>query len=224
MRIRRKKHLTERLSNVNEYLVIPDKDILNVNQAIKDKKYFNFKDLFGNENPVEMEVGCGKGGFITTLASKNNCTNYIAVELLENIIVMAAEGAKKKGIENVKFVNSGAEYLQRYIGEQTISNIYLNFSPPYPKDGYENRRLTSDRFIEGYKSFLVSGGAVYQKTDDKQFFEYSFNQFRKFGFEVLDVTLEIERGEMDNVATEYETKFRQMNMKIYALVARKKDY
>lgn len=221
MRIRRKKHLKERLDGVKEYLIVPIQDIKNVTEAIKDKKYFDYKEIFSNDNPIEMEIGCGKGGFITQKARICPNVNFLAVELLENIIVMASETAKNENLTNVKFVNSGAEYLPRYIKPNSISNIYLNFSPPYPNDGYENRRLTATPKVIAYKDFLIDGGCVIQKTDDKGFFEYSFNQFVKYGFKVSDLTDSLANGQIDNIQTEYESKFRAQGMPIYALKAQK---
>lgn len=221
MRIRRKKHLKERLQMVGDFLIVPERDIVNVKEAIKDKRFFDYKSLFDNYNPVELEIGCGKGGFIIEKAKTNLLTNFLAVEMLENIIVMACEDAKKQDLKNVKFVNSGAEYLPRYIKDNSISNIYLNFSPPYPADSYENRRLTCDARVEAYKDFLVDGGCVFQKTDDKQFFDYSVSQFIKHGFKVEDVSKKIDNGEIDNIQTEYESKFRKLGMPIYALIAKK---
>ncbi len=221
MRIRRKKHLSERLVAVQDYVIVPVQDIKNVTEAVKDKNYFNYREIFGNDNPVEMEIGCGKGGFIIEKARRNPNINFLAVELLENIIVMAGENAKAQGLTNLKFVNSGAEYLPRYIKDGSINNIYLNFSPPYPKDGYENRRLTADAKVSAYKDFLSVGGCVLQKTDDKGLIEYSFNQFVKYGFEVKDLTLELKDGLIDNIETEYESKFRALGLPIYALKAQK---
>ena len=223
MRIRRKKHLKERLEKVKDYLIVADRDIANVKQAIQDKRYFDYEKMFANQNSVELEIGCGKGGFICQKASLNPNTNYIAVELLENIVVMACESASELNLKNVKFVNSGAEYLPRYIKDGSIENIYLNFSPPYPQDSYENRRLTCDRHILAYKAFLREGGAVYQKTDDKGLFEYSLAKFKQHGFIVKDVSLELENGQLQNVATEYESKFRALGMPIYALIATKSN-
>lgn len=221
MRIRRKKHLEERLKNVSEYLIVPNMDIPNVKLAIENKKPFNFNQIFNNDNPVELEIGCGKGGFIVEKAQLYPNINFLAVELLENIIVMAAELAKEKGLTNVKFVNSGAEYLPRYIPDNSISNIYLNFSPPFPKDGYEHRRLTCDRFISTYKKFLLTGGCVYQKTDDRPFFDYSFSKFNEHGFEVMEVTQLISQQKIENIQTEYEKKFIQLGIKANALIAKK---
>ena len=153
-------------------------------------------------------------------ALKNPNVNYIAVELLENIIVMAAELAQSKNLKNLMFVNSGAEYLPRYIREDSISNIYLNFSPPYPQKVHERRRLTCDRMLANYKSFLKTGGCIFQKTDDKTFFEYSFERFVENGFETKDISADINNGKVENVQTEYEKKFRALGMDVYALVAK----
>lgn len=119
-------------------------------------------------------------------------------------------------------INSGAEYLPRYIKDGSINNIYLNFSPPFPPNSYESHRLTCDRRIEEYKKYLVDGGCVYQKTDDKDFFDYSFERFLANGFSVENVSLLIDNGQIDNVMTEYEKKFRDKDMPIYALIAKKK--
>ena len=221
MRIRRKKHLQERLSKVTDVLIVPDRDIVNVKLAVQDKKYFDFNKMFGNDNPVELEVGCGKGGFIVEKAKLNPNINFIAVELLENIIVMACEFAQKQGLKNIKFVNSGAEYLPRYIKEESIDNIYLNFSPPFPKTTQESRRLTNDNYMNAYKSFLKMGGTVFQKTDDEEFFNYSFAQFEKFGFNVENVTKKLHENTIDNVETEYEKMFKKKGMLPFGLIARK---
>ena len=220
MRIRRKKHLKERLQSVNN-LIVAERDIVNVKEAIKDKRYLSYEKIFNNDNPVELEIGCGKGGFIIEKAIKNPSINYIAVEMLENIIVMACEKAIESKINNVVFFNTGAEYLQRYIRENSIQNVYLNFSPPYPADSYENRRLTCVRNIEAYKSFLVDGGCVYQKTDDKPFFDYSMAKFAECGFRVENISDELNSGKIDNVQTEYEKKFRAQGLEVFGLIARK---
>lgn len=222
MRIRKKRHLEERLLAVKDYLIVPERDIPNVLEAVKDKRYFNFKEIFGNDNPVELEIGCGKGGFIIQKAIENPNVNFLAVELLQNILVMACENAKSRNLANVKFVNSGAEYLPRYIPESSIQNIYLNFSPPFPQDGYEGRRLSSDRFVCAYKQYLKDGGAVFQKTDDVPFFEYSLGKFKQFDFEVEVVSDKIERGEINNIETEYEKKFHAVGIRTNALIATKK--
>lgn len=220
MRIRKKKHLEERLENVREYLFIADNDIKNVNLAIMDKKYLDFSKIFNNDNPIELEIGCGKGGFITEKAKRNKNINYIAVELLSNIVVMAAEKAKEEGLKNILFINSGADYLPRYIKEDSISNIYLNFSPPFNQKGYESHRLTNPHLVENYYGYLKNGGKIIQKTDDKIFFDYSFSVLEKSGFNVTDVS-KLLKNDKDNIVTEYELKFINNGDMIYSLQAKK---
>lgn len=221
MRIRRKKHLRDRLDNVNQYIIPIDRSEVNVKEAIKNKQYIQFSQVFNNDLPVKLEIGCGKGGFICETATIRKEFNYVAVELLENIIVMASEKANQLSLNNVRFVNCGAEYLPKYIPDNSIDEIFLNFSPPFPGKSYMKRRLTYNRNVQNYKNFLKDNCSVIQKTDDKDFFDYSFEQFVKFGFEVRDISNELNNGEFFSVQTEYEKKFRALNQPIYALVATK---
>ena len=220
MRIRKKKHLEERLLKLNNYLLNVDTSIKNVNEALSKKDYLDLNSIFNNANPLCIEVGCGKGGFILNMSKKHPEYNYIAVEMMQNIIVMAVESVIKEGLSNVRFINTGAEYLPRYIKEGTVEKIFLNFSPPYPKKTYECRRLTNKRFVESYYSLLKDGGVVEQKTDDYEFFIYSKESFISNGFKVEDKT-ETLPYDTDNIVTEYESKFRKQGMPIYKLVATK---
>lgn len=224
MRIRRKRNLFSRLCAVSDYLLISDGDVLDAREAGLKKDYIDLKSVFGNDNPVRMEVGCGKGGFAVESAVREPEVNFFAVELLDNIVVMAAELAKEKAVPNVKFFNCGADYLARYIKPLSLQKIYLNFSPPFPGKRYENRRLTKDELVKAYKLFLKDGGEVLQKTDEKEFFDYSFDQFKKFGFSVTDISDKINAEEYGNVETEYEKKFREKGMPVYALSAVKIDF
>ena len=211
MRIRRKKHLQERLKAVSDILFVADYSVPDARVANQNKTYFNFEEIYGNSNPVELEIGCGKGGFIVDKALLQPHTNFLAVELLDNIVVMASENAKKHNVKNVRFFNCGAEYLPKYIKDSSISNIYLNFSPPFNGVRYENRRLTNSRLIEYYKSFLVDKGCIYLKTDNKEFYDYSFSQFKKFGFNTIDTTEAVYSGAQENIKTEYELNFSWQN-------------
>ena len=223
MRMRRKKHLDERIELCKEYLIETDRTIANVNVANENKAYLDYYNLFSSNNPVCLEVGCGKGGFIVKTANVHNDKNYIAVEMMQNIIVMAMEKAKNENLTNVKFMNTGAEYLPRYIKPESIETVYLNFSPPFPQKSYECRRLTNQRNAKNYYDFLVEGGTLIQKTDDKEFFEYSFNMFKSVGFTVKDTTEEL-LSDTTNVKTEYEEKFTLKSMKIYRLHAIKENH
>lgn len=218
MRIRRRKHLEERLLKVQNYIIVTDKHYSNVNEALLNKAYLNFSEIFKNDNPIELEIGCGKGKFVTESAKKYNDKNYIAVEKLENIVLLAAEKSSEMQLKNVRFINSGAEYLPRYIKPNSIQNIYLNFSPPFPCKRDENKRLTNQRFIDNYKILLVKNGYIYLRTDDKGFFDYSFDLFKKNGFKVEELS-DIIYNKQNYISTEYEDKFTALSMPIYRLSA-----
>ena len=220
MRIRRKKNLEERLALLCDYILPIDTSIKNVKEAIEKKEYITAKGVFLSDKPLCLEIGCGKGAFIINMARLQPQFNYIAVEMMENIIVMAGESAKNNKISNVKFLNTSAEYLPRYLRENSIEKIFLNFSPPYPQKSYECRRLTNDRFVQEYYYLLKTGGIVEQKTDDYDFFIYSKEKFSSNGFEVLDVSDELS-SDKNNIVTEYEQKFRSLGQPIYKLIAKK---
>lgn len=210
MRIRRKKFLKERLEKVSKRLAVIDKEVINVNDALRDKKYLDLKGVFNNDNPLCLDIGCGKGGFVCEIAKKNNDINYLGIEMMENIILLAAEKAEADGLNNLAFINTGAEYLPRYLQDKSVSEIYLNFSPPYPQNGHENRRLTNDRFLSVYKSLLADGGKIFIRTDDKNFFDYSCEKMKDNGFKVL-----IKNDNPNGIFTEYEKKFLEKGLKIY---------
>lgn len=218
MRIRRKKNLEDRIKNVKEFLIETDTSVKNVKLAVEKKEYVNVLDCFGNNNPLCLEIGCGNGGFIIKTARKNIYNNYIAVEMIQNILVMAMEKAKDSNVKNLLFMNTGAEYLPKYIKPESVNKIFLNFSPPYPQKSYECRRLTNDRNVKNYYDFLIKGGMVIQKTDDLDFFNYSFEMFSKNGFTVIDTSSSL-KTDINNVTTEYEEKFSSQGISIYRLVA-----
>lgn len=211
MRIRRKKNLDIRLAALTDYIIPIDDTVKDARLVTRQKDYINFCDVFIKEQPLRIEVGCGKGGFITELATRNPNVNFIAVEMMDNIIMMAAENAKRKGLTNVKFLNTGAQYLPRYFKENSVETVYLNFSPPYPQKSYECRRLTNDNFINVYNYLLHQGGSIEQKTDDKDFFEYSLKKLTGAGFKVYNVTQEKNFAKR-NVQTEYEKNFYKTDL------------
>jgi len=222
MRMRRKKHLPERLLACGDILILPEMGDLNANAAPDGSDFLDFKELFGNDNPVHLEIGCGRGQFACQSALNNPQINFIAVEKISNVIVEAGERANALGdIPNLKFLNSGGEYLLRYLPPKSVERIYLNFSCPYPKGTYKNRRLTNRRFLEMYKVLLTPGGEVHQKTDNMNFFEYSLEEFSHCGWELKNISLDLHKSDYEgNVMTEYEEKFSSMGLPIYRLEAK----
>ena len=166
MRMRKKKYLTERLDAVKSLILDTDLEERDFEKAIQTKDYFDFEEMFGNGNPVHLEIGCGKGQFVCEMAKRCPDINFIAVEKERNVIVAAVEKVENAGLTNVRFIAGCAEYLPRFIPEHSIERIYLNFSCPYPKEKYKKHRLTH-RFIHNSRTFficMIVHGAVFINT------------------------------------------------------------
>lgn len=224
MRMRHKKNLTTRLDKASDYLIILRNDSLNFNDVDKEINYIDLKELFGNDNPVYLEVGCGKGQFGCTFAEQNPNANVICVEKVKNVIVLACEEAQRRGLNNIKFINCGAEYLTSYFKDDSFEALFLNFSCPYPKNKHESHRLTYSRFLNIYKKLLKDNAPIYQKTDNMHFFEYSLESYSKNGFEISNISLDLHNSNFEgNIVTEYEERFSSQGLPIYRVEARYKN-
>lgn len=222
MRMRKKKYLDERIDAVSEYILDTSSEERDFNKAIEEKALFNYKEIFGNDNPVRMEIGCGKGQFIFELAQRHPDINFIAVEKIKNVIVGAVEKAHGIGLKNVRFICGGAEYLPKYIPENSVELIYLNFSCPYPKARYAKHRLTHRDFLALYKKLLTEKGEIHQKTDNMHFFEFSIEEFSAAGYKIENVSLDLHNSGFEgNIVTEYEKRFSDLGQPIYRLEAKK---
>lgn len=220
MRMHRKSRLDERLARCPN-LTMADEDVKNMLAAASLRNLLDFGQVFGNSNPVHMEIGCGKGRFICTLARRNPDVNYLAVEKISNVIIEACESALQAGLKNVHFLNSAAEVLARYVPEKSVERLYLNFSNPLPKLGYARQRLTHPRFLGIYRQLLTDGALIIQKTDDEAFFRFSLESFESAGIEILERCEDLEAlGDVENVVTEHEQRFMDMGKKIYRIVGR----
>jgi tRNA (guanine-N7-)-methyltransferase len=221
--MRRKKHLDERLAACGDLIIFMEREDRNF--SVKDDKYMlDFAELFGNSNPVVLEIGCGKGQFVRELAKRDPDCNYIAVEKASNVIVDAAEKTLAEGLTNIRFLRGGAEYLDCYIPPKSASRIYLNFSCPFPKNSYAAHRLTHRRFLEIYERLLCDGGEIHQKTDNMQLFEFSIAEFSQCGWGLKNVSLDLHNSGFEgNIVTEYEKRFSEQGCPIYRLEAKKND-
>ena len=222
MRARRKKYLEDRTEKVREVVVLSKTcEVLGLEE---DKRYsvLTPTEIFGNDNPVELEIGCGKGRFILEKAVNNPEINYLGVEIQMNVLITAAESIQKAGVNNVKLFNCGAEILKYQLPKNSISKLYLNFSCPYPKKQYENHRLTYYAFLDIYKYLLKEGAEIHLKTDNDGFFEYSVNSLKENGFIIDFITTDLHASENNEVMTEYEKKFVSLGKNINKLVARVK--
>jgi len=225
MRMRRKRNLEPRIESCKDLLLVRGAPCLNLKEAEENfRALFDFEEVFKNSNPVELEVGCGNGGFIKELAVRERDKNFLCVEICDNVILTAMERIRDAGINNVKFLNVPAEILRCYLPENSVQKIYLNFSTPLPEHSREKQRLTSPRFLKIYNALLTVGGEILQKTDSEEFFDYSLNEMRRFGFEIGRVTRDLHGSEYakDNIVTEYERGFLEQGKCIFALTAIKK--
>ncbi|MBQ3005193.1 MAG: tRNA (guanosine(46)-N7)-methyltransferase TrmB [Clostridia bacterium] len=219
MRMRRKKNLEKRLDSCHNFFqLFPEER--NFREAVKKKEYLDFEKIFGNNNPILLEIGCGKGQFACEFAKRHPEINLIAVEKVANVAVQACEKAQEMGLKNLYFLQGSAEYLPRYIPDNSIELIFLNFSCPFPKKKYALHRLTHHNFLEIYKELLKKDGEIHQKTDNMHFFEFSIEEFSQNGFALKNISLDLHNSNFeDNIVTEYEERFSSMGMPIYRLEA-----
>ncbi len=219
MRMRRKKNLDTRMEQVAHRVT---------NLLVEDRRFdgraagvlLDYTAVFGNANPVELEIGCGKGGFIAEIAARHPETNYLAVEKYGNVLVSAVEAVEQRGLENVWFLWGDAEYLPRFLPQHSISRLYLNFSTPYPKKKHITHRLTHRHFLTMYRELLTADATVIQKTDNRLFFQFSLEEFSGAGYTLRQVSLDLHADEYpDNIITEYEQKFIEQGLPIYRLEA-----
>lgn len=220
MRMRRKKHLAERIEACNELLIDIGYSDMNLNNALTQTNEFNAQKVFNNNNPVHLEIGCGKGQFVYEIAKLHPDINYIAVEKTPNVIVAALEKVQSAELTNVRFINCPAEYLENFFPEKCIERIYLNFSCPFPKNKYAKHRLTHENYLKIYRKILKDGCEIHMKTDNTHFFEFTINSMSGFGYTLKNVTFDLHNSGFEgNIMTEYEKRFSENGSPIYRLEA-----
>ncbi len=205
MRVHKKKHGAERLEACGNIVIKDLRAEGNSSQA-----------LFGNDKPLRIEIGCGKGDFIVGTAAKEPDVNFLAVEKVSDVLVIAAEKVKASGLDNVRVCCIDAKELTEIFEPHSIDRIYLNFSDPWPKARHEKRRLTYRTFLEIYKQILKEDGAIYFKTDNRGLFDFSLEEFKEFGIRMEKLTFDLHNSEYmeGNVMTEYEKRFSSMGVPI----------
>ncbi len=216
----KKSRLEERIAACGDIVKIADLSDKNMKRAALTPEYMPFNAIFGNDNPIYLEVGCGKGKFVCEMAKKMPDKNFIACEKISNVLIEALERAKSEGLKNVYFLNCAAEVLAKYFSEGSVERVYLNFSNPLPKEGYKKQRLTHPRFLSIYKGLLKKGGLILQKTDDEDFYNFSLESFKTAGFEVLSTCENYSTPEEDDVETEHERRFKDLGKRIFKVIIR----
>lgn len=208
MRMRKKKNLDTRLENCAAVLVADP-------QVQKGK----WRALFGNENPLHLEIGCGKGRFILEMARLNPDINYLAIEREQGALVIATERAMELGLPNLRFLDFDAAGLTNIFADGEIDRIYLNFSDPWPPNRQRKRRLTHSNFLALYDCILSKNGQVHFKTDNQRLFEFTLEEICGYGWLIQNVCLNLHESGLENIMTEYEEKFSKEGFRIYRLEA-----
>ena len=199
MMLRKVKNAKERLEqNNNQYFISNPEEY-------KGK----WNELFKNNNPIHIEIGCGKGQFISTLADRNKDINYIAIEKFDSVLLRCLEKVLDMDLNNLKLCVLDAQMLSNYFTKDEIDRIYLNFSDPWPKKHHAKRRLTSPLFLEEYKKVLPKTGEIFFKTDNRGLFEYSLESISNNGYSISNISLDLHKDiekYPDNITTEFEDK------------------
>lgn len=185
-------------------------------------------NAFKKKQPLYLELGCGKGSFISRLASENLDKNFLAVDIKSEVLALAkrnvekAYAKKELVVDNVLLTAQNIEQIGEIFGDDDrVERIYINFCNPWPKPRHKKRRLTHPRQLASYKNFLVPGGEIYFKTDDDGLFDESINYFSESGFEVNYITRDLHNSEfVGNIPTEHEKMFSEQGIKIKFLIAK----
>lgn len=181
-----------------------------------------WSEFFGNCHPLHIEIGMGKGQFITSLAQKNPGINYIGIELYESVLIRAVTKREAIGeCPNLIFLRYGAEHLEGVFAPGEVERIYLNFSDPWPKERHAKRRLTSKEFLLRYVKFLQPTGQIEFKTDNRALFDFSLNQAEEMGWQLEEISYDLHHSPYmeGNIMTEYEERFSALGNPIHRLVA-----
>lgn len=177
-----------------------------------------WRDLFGNNNPIHLEVGIGRGSFLKKFAVKNPEINYIGIETKEEVMLYGVKESHEEDLKNIKFIWQNAVDLKDFFEKGEVDRIYLNFSDPWPKKRHSKRRLTADTFLNMYRDVLVDKGEVHFKTDHEELFEFSLNSFAENEWKLKNISLDLYKNlPEDNIPTDYETKFVEKGMRIFRL-------
>ena len=214
MRMRKKKNLDVRFAACADVMAFEPKE-----------KRGKWRALFGNDNPIHLEIGCGKGRFAIGMAEQHPDVNFIAVEREEGALIMAAERCQQQPLPNLRFVSFDAAELREVFAPGEVDRIYLNFSDPWPKSRHAKRRLTSTEFLSRYEKVLPPQGLVEFKTDNTPLFDFSLEQVKEAGWTLQAFTYDLHHNKelnKENIMTEYEEKFSSKGNPINKLIAMRK--
>ena len=181
----------------------------------------NWAALFGNDDPVHIEIGMGKGKFLTGMARAHPDVNYIGIEKYSSVLLRAVQKQEELRLPNLRLIRMDAEEITEVFAPGEVDRIYLNFSDPWPKDRHAKRRLTSGTFLARYQKILTRTGRLEFKTDNRSLFEFSLESVEENGWRLIASTNDLHHSELKegNIMTEYEERFSAMGNPIYKLIA-----
>ncbi|OHO50639.1 tRNA (guanosine(46)-N7)-methyltransferase TrmB [Enterococcus sp. HMSC035B04] len=183
-----------------------------------------WNELFENDHPIHIEIGMGKGQFITGIAKAHPEINYIGVEMQVSVVSIALDKLIEQPLPNLKLLHVDGSALTEYFADSEVDQIYLNFSDPWPKKRHEKRRLTYKTFLAVDEQILRPNGEIHFKTDNQGLFEYSLASFSQYGMILKQVWLDLHQSQFEgNIMTEYEEKFSSKGQRIYRVEAQFQD-
>jgi len=208
MRVRNKAWAPEELEN--------NKHMIHDPEGCKGR----WKEVFGNDKPIHVEIGCGKGRFVSQMALANPDVNYVGIERQTTVIAIAARRITEEQ-DNIFLTQVDVENLESYFEVGEIDRLYINFCDPWPKNGHAKRRLTHRNFLNMYKRIFGEKAEIYFKTDNRGLFEFSLEEMNENGWKFSNISLDLHKDECPwNIMTEYEEKFSSKGQPIYRLEAR----
>ena len=183
-----------------------------------------WNELFENDHPIHIEIGMGKGQFITGMAKAHPEINYIGLEMQVSVVSIALDKLIEQPLPNLKLLHVDGSALTEYFADSEVDQIYLNFSDPWPKKRHEKRRLTYKTFLAVDEQILRPNGEIHFKTDNQGLFEYSLASFSQYGMILKQVWLDLHQSQFEgNIMTEYEEKFSSKGQRIYRVEAQFQD-
>lgn len=212
-RMRRKKNLLPRMERCSAYQILPPFPAPG-----------HWREAFGAapDAVLALEIGCGKGGFAVKTAQADSELCLIAMDRVDEALVVGMERANTEGVTNLRFLSGDCAKLPEWFAPGEINVIYLNFSDPWPSKRHAKRRLTYRTFLAIYQQILKDDGTIFFKTDNRDLFDFSVTEFAENGFDLDDVTYDLHATSWPNITTEYEDKFAAAGFPIHRLTARKR--
>ncbi len=205
MRQRKIKNIEEKLSDYQSFIV-----------SCPAEMKGHWKELWGNDNPVYLEIGCGKGQFITEYARTHPHWNFIAIEGQESVVLRALQKAERLELPNVRFVLEYVRDIRDFFENEELAGLFLNFSDPWPKERHAKRRLTYGKRLLQYRQIVEKNGRIQFKTDNEGLFDFTLEQIEETGMEILEMSRDLHNSQYaeNNITTEYEDKFAKTGKNI----------